>query len=54
LILSDITEMGSGLCVIGIEQVGKNEFHSVRPMPPMGYAWPLQPEFRSWASILPC
>jgi hypothetical protein len=42
LILSDITEMGSGLCVIGIEQVGKNEFHSVRPMPPMGYAWPLQ------------
>jgi hypothetical protein len=41
LILSDITEMGSGLCVIGLEQVGTNEFRSVRPMPPMGYAWPL-------------
>jgi hypothetical protein len=41
LILSDITEMGLGLCVIGIEQVGKNEFRSVRPIPPMGYAWPL-------------
>jgi hypothetical protein len=41
IILSDITEMGSGLCVIGLEQTGRNEFRSVRPMPPMGYAWPL-------------
>ncbi len=39
LILSDITEMGSGLCVVGIERVGKNSFHSVRPIPPTGYAW---------------
>ncbi len=46
LILSDITEMGSGLCVVGIEQVGKNEFHSVRPIPPMGYAWPLPFDFQ--------
>jgi hypothetical protein len=41
LILSDITEMGSGLCVIGIERVGTNSFRSVRPIPPIGYAWPL-------------
>ena len=41
LILSDITEMGSGLCMVGIEQVGKNEFRSVRPLPPMGFAWPI-------------
>ena len=41
LILSDITEMGLGLCVIGIEQVGKNEFRSVRPIPPIGHSWPL-------------
>lgn len=41
LILSDITEMGLGLCVIGIERVGKNEFRSVRPIPPSGHSWPL-------------
>lgn len=41
LILSDITEMGLGLCVVGIERIGKNSFRSVRPIPPTGYAWPL-------------
>jgi len=41
LILSDITEMGSGLCVIGLEQVGRGLFRSVRPIPPTSYAWPL-------------
>jgi hypothetical protein len=40
LILSDITEMGSGQCIVGIERVGENAFRSVRPMPPIGYAWP--------------
>jgi hypothetical protein len=39
LILSDITEMGSGFCVIGIESVGENLFRSVRPIPPQGFAW---------------
>src|SRR5579872_6881052 len=39
LILSDITEMGTGLCVIGVEQVAQDSFRSVRPLPPRGYAW---------------
>lgn len=39
LILSDITEMGSGLCVIGIEPATESLFRSVRPIPPQGYAW---------------
>lgn len=41
LILSDITEMGTGLCVVGIERAGDRTFRSVRPMPPRSYAWPL-------------
>ncbi len=40
LILSDITVMGQGYCVIGIERVSAGVFRSVRPMPPRGYAWP--------------
>lgn len=40
LILTDVTEMGSGQCVVGIERMG-NVFQSVRPLPPAGYAWPL-------------
>lgn len=39
LILSDITVMGQGYCVIGIEQVSEESFRSVRPMPPWGFAW---------------
>ena len=39
LILSDITEMGSGLCVIGMEPACENLFRSVRPIPPRGFAW---------------
>lgn len=39
LIISDITEMGSGLCIVGIERTG-NGFRSVRPLPPVNYAWP--------------
>jgi hypothetical protein len=39
LILSDITEMGSGLCVIGIEPATENLFRSIRPIPPRGFAW---------------
>ncbi len=39
LILSDITEMGSGLCVIGIESACENLFRSVRPIPLRGFAW---------------
>jgi len=39
LILSDITEMGAGLCVIGIEPATENLFRSVRPIPPQGFGW---------------
>ncbi len=40
LILSDITVMGPGYCVIGLERVGQDAFRSVRPMPQIGAAWP--------------
>lgn len=39
LILSDITIMGQGFCVIGLEQLSPDSFRSVRPMPPWGFAW---------------
>lgn len=39
LILSDITMMGPGYCVIGLEEVASDRFRSVRPMPPWGFAW---------------
>jgi hypothetical protein len=39
LILSDITEMGSGLCVIGIEPACEDLFRSIRPIPSRGFAW---------------
>jgi hypothetical protein len=39
LILSDITVMRDGLCIIGLEKVSADSFRSVRPLPPGGYAW---------------
>jgi hypothetical protein len=39
LILSDITVMGQGYCVIGLERLSPDSFRSVRPMPPWGFAW---------------
>lgn len=39
LILSDITVMGQGYCVIGLEEVAPGLYRSVRPMPPWGFAW---------------
>jgi hypothetical protein len=39
LILSDITVMGPGYCVIGLEQVSFDLFRSIRPMPPGAFAW---------------
>jgi hypothetical protein len=38
LILSDITIMGQGYCVLGLEPV-ENSYRSIRPMPPQGFAW---------------
>lgn len=40
LILSDITVMGAGYCVIGLEKLSADSFRSVRPIPPRGFAWP--------------
>lgn len=39
LILSDITIMGQGYCVIGLERSSAGEYRSMRPMPPWGFAW---------------
>jgi hypothetical protein len=39
LILSDITVMGPGYCVLGLERVSAQTFRSIRPMPPWGFAW---------------
>ena len=39
LILSDITVMGQGYCVIGLEQLSADSYRSVRPMPPQAFAW---------------
>ena len=39
LILSDITLMAPGYCVIGLESVGPDSFRSVRPLPPQRNAW---------------
>ena len=39
LILSDITVMGPGYCVIGLERLNSGAFRSIRPMPPRGFAW---------------
>lgn len=39
LILSDITIMGPGYCVLGLERVSAESYRSIRPMPPQGFAW---------------
>jgi hypothetical protein len=39
LILSDITVMGQGYCMIGLEQISAECYRSVRPVPPWGFAW---------------
>jgi hypothetical protein len=38
LIVSEITRMNDGFCVIGVERNGA-QFRSVRPLPPRRYAW---------------
>lgn len=39
VILSDITVMGQGYCVIGLERLSPDSYRSVRPMPPQAFAW---------------
>src|SRR5713101_433546 len=38
LLISEITRMANGLCVIGLER-DKDSFRSIRPMPNRGFAW---------------
>ncbi|HKI10736.1 MAG TPA: hypothetical protein VKA02_01385 [Candidatus Acidoferrum sp.] len=38
LLLSEITRMSDGFCVIGLERNGEH-FRSLRPLPRRGYAW---------------
>lgn len=38
LLISEITLMGSGFCVIGLER-NKDRFRSIRPIPRNSYAW---------------
>ena len=45
LILSEITRMKPGLCLIGIEPTSTG-YRSVRPGPPFGNAWPLRFPYR--------
>jgi hypothetical protein len=40
LILSDITRMGRGYCVIGLQPQGLG-YRSVRPLPPASFSWPV-------------
>jgi hypothetical protein len=41
LVISDITEMWPGFCVIGVERVTQDLFRSIRPRPPRDNAWPI-------------
>jgi hypothetical protein len=38
LIITEITLMRPGFCVIGLEEAGRS-FRSIRPIPPIGYSW---------------
>jgi hypothetical protein len=40
LIVSDITRMGRGFCIIGIEPFYQG-YRSVRPLPPASFSWPV-------------
>lgn len=39
LIISEITLMGRGYCVIGLDRIQAESFRSVRPLPPQAFAW---------------
>lgn len=39
VIVSDITIMRDGYCMLALEKVGGDAFRSVRPMPVWGFAW---------------
>jgi len=49
--LSDITVMGQGYCVIGLEQLAPGRIRSVRPRPVRGFAWRDPFPFRRGASM---
>jgi hypothetical protein len=48
LILSEITRMGPGFCIIGLEAASIG-YRSIRPLPRYGWAWPASlPHRRGW------
>ena len=49
--LSDITVMGQGYCVIGLEQLAPGRIRSVRPRPLQGFAWRDPFPFKRGASM---
>jgi len=51
IVLSDITVMGQGYCVIGLEQIAPGSLQSVRPLPPLGFAWRDPFQFRRGESV---
>jgi len=51
LVLSDITVMGQGYCVIGLEKAAAEAYRSVRPMPPRAFAWREPFPFRRGDSV---
>jgi hypothetical protein len=51
IVLSDITVMGQGYCVIGLKQLTPGSIQSVRPRPPWGFAWRDPFEFQRGESV---
>jgi len=52
IVLSDITVMGPGYCVIGLKQLAPGSIQSVRPFPPEAFAWRDPFQFRRGESVL--
>ncbi len=52
IVLSDITVMRPGYCVIGLKQLAPGSIQSVRPFPRWGYAWRDPFQFRRGESVL--
>ena len=51
IVLSDITVMGPGYCVIGLKQLATGSIHSVRPFPPRGFGWRDPFQFRRGETV---
>lgn len=52
IVLSDITVMAQGYCVIGLKQLAPGSIQSVWPIPPRGFAWRDPFQFQRGESVL--